>query len=307
MGSTQQWYAHGKLLLTGEYLVMEGAKALALPLKPGQSLAIKTTGERHRLRWQAFHPEGRWFSAVFDTSGFEVIETDNRQLAGRLAEILIAVRSFSPDFLSGGTSVLAETKLEFDPDFGFGSSSTLITNLARWAGVDPYDLLRQTFGGSGYDLACAGADGPVFFRLEGESPQVERISFDPPFKDNIYFVYLGRKQRSTESIRRFRKTAVFRKEDLEEISRISERVAEAESLEAFESLLNEHEARLSAILDRPTVASLLFDGYEGTVKSLGGWGGDFVLLTTRQSETDLRAEMKEGGFRQVFRYGELVL
>ena len=33
---TQTFYSNGKLLITGEYVVLDGAKALALPTKFGQ-------------------------------------------------------------------------------------------------------------------------------------------------------------------------------------------------------------------------------------------------------------------------------
>ena len=38
---TQTFYSNGKLLITGEYVVLDGAKALALPTKFGQSLVVK--------------------------------------------------------------------------------------------------------------------------------------------------------------------------------------------------------------------------------------------------------------------------
>ena len=39
--------AHGKLLLTGEYLVLKGAIALGLPTRLGQSLTVQARKERH--------------------------------------------------------------------------------------------------------------------------------------------------------------------------------------------------------------------------------------------------------------------
>ena len=35
------FYSNGKLLITGEYLVLDGAKALALPTKYGQYLTVE--------------------------------------------------------------------------------------------------------------------------------------------------------------------------------------------------------------------------------------------------------------------------
>ncbi|MEM0993828.1 MAG: GHMP kinase, partial [Bacteroidota bacterium] len=40
MAQPTSYYAHGKLLLTGEYAVLDGAVALAVPSKLGQRLDI---------------------------------------------------------------------------------------------------------------------------------------------------------------------------------------------------------------------------------------------------------------------------
>ena len=43
----ERYYSNGKLLLTGEYAVLDGATALALPTKFGQSLEVSPrTDER---------------------------------------------------------------------------------------------------------------------------------------------------------------------------------------------------------------------------------------------------------------------
>ena len=35
------YYSNGKLLLTGEYVVLDGAEALAVPTRFGQNLTVK--------------------------------------------------------------------------------------------------------------------------------------------------------------------------------------------------------------------------------------------------------------------------
>ncbi len=303
----KSWYSHGKLLISGEYLVMEGAKSFALPLKQGQSLSLKSNNKKGLLIWNALLSDGNWFQATFDTKKLNIIETSNRQLAEKLSQILLACRQLSTTFLKEETGFSVETKLDFNPEYGFGSSSTLISNIALWADVSPFELLRLTFGGSGYDIACARIHSPLFYQLTDTGPKIEEVTFNHTYKKQIYFVYLGKKQKSTESIKSFQSSAVFNKDDLKTISSISEQIVTANSLPDFEQLLNEHEKIMSGILKRPTVKSLLFNNYEGTVKSLGGWGGDFVLLTSNQSDSSFRAEMKKRGFPVVFGYDELVL
>ena len=41
--SSSSFFANGKLLLTSEYLVLDGAKAFAIPTKKGQSLHVEIT------------------------------------------------------------------------------------------------------------------------------------------------------------------------------------------------------------------------------------------------------------------------
>ena len=307
MEMQKSWYSHGKLLISGEYLVMEGAKSFALPLKQGQSLSLKSNNKKGLLIWNALLSDGNWFQATFDTKKLNIIETSNRQLAEKLSQILLACRQLSTTFLKEETGFSVETKLDFNPEYGFGSSSTLISNIALWADVSPFELLRLTFGGSGYDIACARIHSPLFYQLTDTGPKIEEVTFNHTYKKQIYFVYLGKKQKSTESIKSFQNSAVFNKDDLKTISSISEQIVTANSLPDFEQLLNDHEKIMSGILKRPTVKSLLFNNYEGTVKSLGGWGGDFVLLTSNQSDSSFRAEIKKRGFPVVFGYDELVL
>jgi mevalonate kinase len=39
----ETFYSNGKLLITGEYLVLDGATAFALPTKIGQNLIVEKT------------------------------------------------------------------------------------------------------------------------------------------------------------------------------------------------------------------------------------------------------------------------
>ena len=55
------FYSHGKLLLTAEYLVLDGAKALAVPTKKGQFLK-DADAEKNTLSWKSIDHKGKiWF------------------------------------------------------------------------------------------------------------------------------------------------------------------------------------------------------------------------------------------------------
>ncbi len=304
--SDNSWKSNGKLLLTGEYLVMEGALAIAMPLNVGQSLSIIPNSDKV-IHWQANKHDGHWFFADLDLINFKIIHTDSSELAIKLSETLIATRKLSQDFLTSGMGYNVLTDLEFDPDFGFGTSSTLIANIANWANVNPYKLLELTFGGSGYDIACAGSKKPIVFQRIGESISVSDLSFDPVFKENLYFVYLEKKQNSADSIAEFKKHNNFTSVDVDAISAITKELLITSELTEFEALLAEHESIMKSILNIPTAKSLYFKDYPGVVKSLGAWGGDFVMITSHYTENELRSLLHGKGFGTVFSYESLVL
>ena len=88
------------------------------------------------------------------------------------------------------------TQVDFPREWGLGTSSTLVSLLAQHTAVSPYQLLADTFGGSGYDIACAIADGPIRYRLADGIPYAQPTQFKPPFLDQLYLVYSGKKKTS---------------------------------------------------------------------------------------------------------------
>ena len=308
------YQAHGKFLLTGEYLVLKGASALALPLKLGQSFEVSLTDtDTHRLHWIARQPEGPWFSALFDTDTLRPISTDDLNKAEKLASILKAVRQLKPTAFYGG-DLRFHTHLDFNPEWGLGSSSTLIANLARWAKVDPYELLKLTFGGSGYDIACATAEGPIYYQIKTEvpepveGPKVKPIDFHPSFADHLFFIYQGQKQSSSKEVKAFLEKAnpVDLQKDIDSISWISHAVPQCQSLDEFGMLMQCHERIISRCLGQEPVQKR-FPDFEGVLKSLGAWGGDFILAATEWDENQVKAYFKEKGLEVVFGYKEMVL
>ena len=319
------YHSNGKFLLTGEYLVLKGALALATPLKFGQSLTVKTVSEPS-LQWDAYKPDGPWFSAALNPENLEIIDSDDQSKAEKLRQILRAVKHLNPNTFEG-KSLKFTTRLDFDPNWGLGSSSTLIANLARWANIDPYELLKLTFGGSGYDIACATAEGPIYYQLsttesalrqakgpkvvepdETPTPTVEPINFTPPFADHLYFVYQGRKQNSSKEVKAFleKTNPVDLQKDIEAVSEISRAVPKCQNLEEFGLLMQCHERIIARCIGQTPVQKR-FPDFEGTLKSLGAWGGDFVLAATEWSESQVKAYFKKKGLEVIFGYKDIVL
>lgn len=294
---------NGKLLITGEYAVLDGALALAVPTRKGQSLTVKS--EPHpsrRIEWKSFrHDQSLWFEAHFDKN-FAVLYTSDDQSADTLRQVLSAAVLLNPEFLIGSEYYEVTTHLEFDEKYGLGSSSTLIHNIAKWAQVNPYELLFMTFKGSGYDIACADADSSIFYRLQAGEPIMEPSFFSPHFQNQLYFVYLNKKQNSREGIARYRNVNRDKTDYIKRISELSRLAANAETIATFEDVLNEHESITSKLLGIPRVCEQFRD-FPGAVKSLGAWGGDFILACG----DDAPSYFKQKGFPVIMNWDDIVL
>lgn len=308
--------ANGKFLLTGEYLVLKGSLALALPLKFGQSLIVETlASNENRLSWTAFRPEGKWFSVTLNRDNLVNFSTNDPDKALRLSEILQAVKQLNPKAFEGN-DLRFSTRLDFDPNWGLGSSSTLIANLARWANVNPYELLKLTFGGSGYDIACATAERPIYYQVRTKGPEpvkeptqkVESVDFVPPFADHLFFIYQGQKQSSSKEIKAFLEKAnpVDLEKDIEAVSEISKAVPQCQSLDEFGLLMQCHERIIARCISQEPVQKH-FPDFEGVLKSLGAWGGDFILAATEWDKSQVKAYFNKKGLKAVFGYKEMVL
>lgn len=307
----REFHSNGKLLISGEYVVLDGATALSVPTSYGQSLKAEQTND-NRLHWKSYDHEGRlWLEQTFSfkdgsiTALNEGPGVDQKPLQERLRQVLTEANQLNPQFLQSSSGIAVTTHLDFPKDWGLGSSSTLINNIAEWFQIDPYKLLERTFGGSGYDIASAQVNHPITFTRKEKDVTVLAASFNPSFADEIFFVHLNRKQSSRESIQRYRNQPKEKLlEDLEKISRLTHQIIAADTLTAFELLLEIHENIISGLIKRPKVKSELFPDYPRTIKSLGGWGGDFVLATGGEQE---KLYFQRKGYQTILPYNRMVL
>ncbi|RDK89079.1 GYDIA family GHMP kinase [Marinirhabdus gelatinilytica] len=296
------FYSNGKLLLTGEYVVLDGATALAIPTKKGQSLTVLPRAEGELL-WNSYDEKNRcWFSAGFSMVDFSVLVADRLDTAITLSNILRETRHLNPKFLSNSKGVHVITELDFPRNWGLGTSSTLINNIAQWAQVDAFTLLKNAFGGSGYDIAAAQHNTPVFYTVEKNAPKVQEISLPWDFTDSLFFVHLNKKQDSKQGIAKYGKKPAS-KEQIERISDLSKKLLLCYTLSDFEALMAAHERIISEIIQMPTAKERLFADFSGTVKSLGAWGGDFVLATGSFEEMSY---FKEQGYGTIVPFHEMV-
>ncbi len=299
----KDFYSNGKLLLSGEYAILDGALGLALPTKYGQSLRVTSTSSEH-LEWVSLDDTGvEWFAANFALKDLVEISSSDQAISKTLRQLLLQARLQNPDFLPNKTGFKVVTKLDFPRLWGLGTSSTLINNIAQWAKVDSYQLLWKAFGGSGYDIACAKHNSPILYQLENDTPKVEEVAFNPPFKNAIYFVYLNQKQSSKEAIAAYRKKEFNPTKLLQDITGITQKMTTTNSLSEFEALMTTHEEVLSEVLGVQPIKSRLFTDYSGAIKSLGAWGGDFIMVTGNEKTADY---FKSKGFETILSFSELV-
>lgn len=297
----QTFYSNGKLLLTGEYVVLDGAIALALPTKKGQLLEVSPANQSG-ICWKSFTSENVcWFETVLDINASLPQKAD--KTTATLYNILYTAKKMNPKFLSEATGYLVETHLQFPQSWGLGSSSTLINSIAQWARVDAFQLLQQSFGGSGYDIAAAQHDFAIFYRLQDGIPRVKKVALPWDFTESLFFVHLNKKQDSKEGIKRY-KNATVSLQQRNKISDLTQKLLLCYTLQDFENLIGAHERIISEIIGLPTVKSSLFSDYDGAIKSLGAWGGDFILATGTK---DAMTYFKEKGYHTCIPYAEMIL
>ena len=296
-----RYFAHGKLLLTAEYAVLGGATALAVPTKLGQSLEVIQISTPE-IQWKSIDDNGAvWYENTFDNDSF----TPNKEdvIGKRLQALFVEIASQNPKIWRTSDGFSFTTTLDFNRNWGLGSSSTLISLLAQWAAINPYLLLQEVFGGSGYDVACATAQGPIHYtRTNSIKPIIAPIDFSPNFKDHLFFVYLNRKQDSQKAVAQFNQEKLTSAKLLE-ISNLTTAFSTAKNTKEFQEFMHRHEKKIGNLLGVTHVQRQLFLDYNGTIKSLGAWGGDFVLAC---GDTTTPAYFAEKGYKICFAYDDII-
>ncbi len=301
-------YFNAKLLLTAEYLVLNGAQALAVPLKFGQRLSVEENTQGF-ISWQSIaHDGSTWFRGKYDLTDFTIIESSDPDIAIHPRRLMLAAKKLNPAFSKSSEGCNVISTLSYPLLWGLGSSSTLIAAVAGWAEIDPFILHFEVSKGSGYDIACAISNGPLVYTLCENTPEFKPVSFSPSFADKIYFVYQGNKQDSAEGIQKYRnRNSNPDKDIIETASLLTRLMIEASDLHEFEQVVAAHEQLISSLLDAPSIRQKLFSDLPGEVKSLGAWGGDFCMLTWRDDPSLLSAYLKSKGLETWFNFNDIVL
>lgn len=285
---------------------MFGATALALPSKLGQRMKVQELNGSEIL-WNSYGPDGKkWFTAEIDLMGFDVVESSDPQIGKYLRKLLKACCQNNSEFLSHWKKYKVDHYLEFPMEWGLGSSSTLIHNMASWADISPYHLYFDVEEGSGYDVACAGAEGPILYTLGDGSIDLEETEFEPKFTDKLFFLPLGKKISTRDAIQNLKKSKPEKKL-IDGATELTKSLMNISSIDAFEAWIKEHEELIHRYTGLTRIKDQLFPEYTGEVKSLGAWGGDMVLVSLKSSFSDAENYFKSKGFDKLIPYKDLVL
>lgn len=293
----QKFNAPGKIMLTGEYAVLHGATALALPTLKGQHMRV--SHDRNGLLWKSFDPNGQWYEGTWNHRG-KIINTTDDRVSKKLALLLRTAQQLNSEFQPFAHEV--NCTLEFPTNWGLGSSSTVIALVAQWAKVDAMELFMRSWQGSGYDVAVAAAQQPIAYRLSKEgNPIWNVISCAPPDPKEWFFVHQNKKQSTYDEIDRIKKNT-FPQAQLDELSILNNAIINAKNNDHYEAALLEHERIISALIQKPRLKDKLNTNL--FVKSLGAWGGDF-FLTRLRSEAD-EDKIKQMGYFVIFNWVDFV-
>ena len=296
------FFANGKLLLTGEYAVLRGACALALPTKFGQHLTVEENNSNF-INWKSLDHENKvWFENDFDINTFE--HDNPTKISLKLKEIFNEISIQNSKIFNKSSGQKFITKLDFNKNFGLGSSSTLISIMCQWSGVDPYVIQKKVFGGSGYDIACSTASKPIIYNLKKDGSQnVREIDLSRLISKNLYFVYLNSKQNTRDSIKALNLSLI---DDIliNKVNDLTSQIAKTNSLEEFKTMISAHEDVIGRLIAKKPVKEILFNDYNGAIKSLGAWGGDFIVACGDENTPDY---FLKKGYQTCYKYEHLIL
>ena len=267
-----------------------------------------TSGEeRPCLKWQAWVLDKEWFSAAILLPDMKIVQSSDPLIASRLVKILSEIIKMNSGLFEPGISYSFSTVSTFDHNWGMGSSSALMANLARWAMIDPFDLFRRLNKGSGYDVAAAMAQGPILYSITRNKARIIPVKFLPAFHQQIWFVYRGQKQDTERSLDEFSKIPEPTRQQIEMINYFTGELLHTKYLKQFMQIMSEHESFISDFLGRKTVKEEYFSDFNGEIKSMGAWGGDMMMAVSELPGDYIRTYFQTKDIQTVFDFHSLIL
>lgn len=298
---------NGKILLSGEYVILNGGWGLAFPSKiKHQKIYINKIKKKY-IFWESINNKNKiWFQAIFILPTLKIIKHNNFIIAKKLKKLLTCIKSYKDTIFNQNHGFYIKTILNFPITWGLGSSSSLIYGLSKWLNINPFNLLWKYNNnkGSGYDIACNLSDDPLLYKIENKHPKIITLkNFYLPFIDKLYLAYTNKKQQTNKEIIRYNKNKTINLNIINNISLITLNIIKCIKLKIFEKLISKHENIISKIINKPTIKNIYFEDYKGIVKSLGAWGGDLILITKRKG---MKSYFKNKGFQHIYPFKNII-
>ena len=270
-------------MLCGEYAVLCGALAIAFPTKFRQCMEVEYREGSGNVHWQSYDFEGfQWLRCSFHPND-DCSTHPLKNVLNPIMAMLRYVQQQKPDAMPADQDITFRVKASFRKEWGLGSSSALIANIARWSGVDPWELMQLSFPGSGYDVAVAFHGKALMYKIDSGHRNIRFLDYVPAWLDDFRVVFTGKKVNSRDSVNENRSMFHKLEPHVEELDRIAMGLLTADSCQEACALLQRYESILSRELEMEPGARL-FPAYTGTIKSLGAWGGDAILVEYRPGE-----------------------
>ena len=135
------YHSNGNLLLTGEYLISQGAESIALPLKKGHTLAVKPIHGK-KILWESVYNHETEIKVSFTSDDFQIIKTDNDNAAKFIQQVFRKAMDYLPS-VSQLPGYYIQAFHDYPEFLEFGCESALIVNIAAWLNINPYRLSRD--------------------------------------------------------------------------------------------------------------------------------------------------------------------
>ena len=258
------------------------------------------------IHWKSISSTGKtWFETQFSVdTKLKISCNNNSEIALRLLQVLKTLQLLNPTLFKTNQGFNLTSTLEFPVNWGLGSSSTLINNLSQWAKVDAFKLLDLTFGGSGYDIACAQNNTAILYQLSAGIPLISPVSFVPVFSRSLFFIHRNQKQNSRDGIAAYKESTKHKIVDYNKLNSLTLELLNCCDLEAFKICIGTHEEYIGSLLQQQPLKEALFSDYDGAIKSLGAWGGDFFLATGNSNSINY---FKTKGYTTIIPFSEMIL
>ena len=85
------------------------------------------------------------------------------------------------------------------------------------------------------------------------------------------------------------------------------KISKARSLKKFNELVNKHEEIISQVIGKEKVKEKYFKDFDGEIKSLGAWGGDFIMAGSNVDEKNTYKYFRKKGFKTIFKFDQMLI